>query len=54
MKCENRTMTKTQYGRMIAFNKEYLDEINFKEGRYEVTYDKNEIRIRKIIKNDNS
>jgi hypothetical protein len=50
MKCENRTMTKTQSGRMIAFNKEYLDEINFKEGRYEVTYDVDKIIISKIKK----
>ncbi len=49
MKIENRTMTETQWNRVMSFSKEYLDEIDFKAGRYEVTYDdeKKEIRIRK-------
>ena len=34
----------------MSFTKEYLDEINFKAGRYEVTYDKDKITISRINK----
>lgn len=50
MKCENRTLTETTRNRMMSFNKEYLDEIGFKAGKYEVTYDKDRIIITKILK----
>jgi len=50
MKCENRTMTETQWNRVMSFSKEYLDEINFKAGKYEVTYDIDKITISRINK----
>lgn len=34
----------------MSFTKEYLDEINFKAGRYEVKYDEDKITISKINK----
>jgi len=49
MKCENRTMTETRWNRSMSFSKEYLDEIEFGAGKYEVTYDKDGIIIKRII-----
>ena len=50
MKCENRTLTETEYNRVMSFSKEYLDEIGFSAGRYEVTYGDGEVKIARIKK----
>ena len=50
MKCENRTLTETEYNRVMSFSKEYLDEIGFGAGRYEVTYGDGEVKIMRIKK----
>ncbi len=54
IRTEIKSLIETKWNRLITLRKEYLDEMNFKAGKYEVTYDKDEIRIKKIIKNDNS
>ena len=48
MKCENRTLTETQWNRVISLSKEYLDEIGFKAGKYEVAYDVDKVTISRI------
>lgn len=49
MKCENRTLTETKHNRVMSFTKEYLDEIGFGAGKYEVIYDKDMITIKKRV-----
>lgn len=50
MKCENRTLTETKWVRTMSFSKEYLDEIGFEAGKYEVSYDVDKVMISRIRK----
>ncbi len=49
-KTEIKTLMETQWNRKILLSKRYLDIINFKAGKYEVTYEKDKITISKINK----
>lgn len=48
MKCHNRTLTETEFNRVMSFSKEYLNEIGFKAGKYEVTYEPDKVTISRI------
>ena len=49
MKIGKRKLTDTPTSRMMTFDREYLDEIDFTAGTYNVVYDKDVVVITKEV-----
>ncbi len=50
MRLGRRKLTETKTSRLMTFDREYLDEINFTAGNYTVIYEPNRVSIVKDIK----